>query len=76
MSVSQKEQLMSLLFQDGIKPLNLKFFRFGCESVTEEQLCAEFSAALLQKQSGTIVSSTKFPENVSPKEIQSLLENQ
>lgn len=63
MSVSQKEQLMSLLFREGIRPLNIKFFRFGCEAATEEELCAEVNSAFAQKREGTAIVSERFPED-------------
>lgn len=62
MSVSQKEKLMSLLFREGIKPLNVKFFRFGCAPVTEEQLCEQINSAFSQKEAGLAIVTDTFPE--------------
>jgi hypothetical protein len=76
MPVSQKEQLMSLLFREDIKPVNLKFFRFGCAAVTEEELCAEFASALKQKRDGTANVTKEFPEHPTPIDVRQIISRQ
>lgn len=73
MSGNQKEQLISLLFREGVKPLNIKFFRFGCDPVTEEELCSEVNSAFKQKLDGSATVTNRFPETKEKVDVRARL---
>ena len=60
----EMEQLIGLLFPtEGPRLEDLKFFQ-GEQPVKVEEFCEEAHAAFVQVESGRVVASENFPENL------------
>jgi hypothetical protein len=74
-NVSEKDQLMSLLFGGDTTLLDLKVFRGfapkGVE-VTTEDICREIHSAVTQKENGTATVSKSFGDDAPKVDVRTL----
>jgi hypothetical protein len=74
-NTSDKDQLMSLLFEDGTQLVDLKFFRSPTPQeggVTADDICREIRSAIMQKQAGTAVVSKNFNDDAPKIDVRTL----
>jgi hypothetical protein len=57
---TERDKLMSTLFESGTTLVNIRCFRGASDSVTSEQICAQLKSAFEQKAAGVAVISPKF----------------
>ena len=81
-NMSEKEQLMSLLFEGDNQLVDLRFFRGfpdrgnhvggDASAVTEEDICREFRSAVAQKRAGTADVSKSFNDDAPKIDVRTL----
>jgi hypothetical protein len=74
-NMSEKDQLMSLLFEEDTQLVDLKFFRslaHGASTATEEDICREFLSAIKQKKDGTADVSKNFNDDAQKVDVRAL----
>jgi hypothetical protein len=81
-NTSEKEQLMSLLFEGDTQLVDLKFFRGFPDqgtradgetlAVTEEDICREFRSAIEQRRAGTADVSKSFNDDAPKIDVRTL----
>jgi hypothetical protein len=74
-NTSEKEQLMSLLFEEDRQLLDLKFFRNPFpseEEITADDICREIRSAIAQKAAGTATVSKSFNDDAPKVDVRTL----
>lgn len=73
MNRSERERLLSLLFEGDTKLVNLRCFRGDDASVTDEEICGQIRSAVQQKQTGAAVGSARFFDDVPKVDVRAWL---
>ena len=70
---TMKDRLISALFDDGEKLVNIKFFTGGPGKVSEEDLCRSALSAIRQRREGTAKVSKRFPDEARQVDVRALV---
>ena len=75
---TEREQLMSLLFEGGTKLINLRCFRRAWTSVegrsaTSQQIAAQIRSAIEQKKNGTATVSKNFNDDAPKIDVRAIV---
>jgi hypothetical protein len=74
-NVSEKERLMSLLFEDGTQLMDLKLFLSltpPAGGITPEDISREMKSAIEQKRAGTATISKSFGDDAAKVDVRTL----
>ena len=75
-NMSERDKLMSLLFEGDASLLNLKVFRsfpVHVGKVAHEEVCAQITSAIEQKRDGTADVSKNFNDTAKKIDVRTLL---